>query len=250
MSDRRLQIGLTGAICDNDLVLAEYLKRLGVECIVFRPVGLPATALTNPLTDALVRAILDILMARSSSCVRSDMLTTYIHFQPFFLPLWLGMYRFLYPFLSAIGWPKFATIGTGSSLTEAIEGCSLRAVLARIAMRWANVNIVNNYPHALKNLICYKIENIVFLPFPFVQVDANSVVEGNAAARYAENRITFFHPSHLDWAATDVSSERNSTKGNDRFIAAFARFANQYEGRVHCTGLPPRPRSASCEEAG
>ena len=125
------------------------------------------------------------------------MLTTYIHFQPFPLPLWLGMYRFLYPFLSAIGWPKFATIGTGSSLTEAIEGCSLRAVLARIAMRWANVNIVNNYPHALKNLIRYKIENMVFLPFPFVQVDANSVVEGNAAARYGKIKSRSFTPATL-----------------------------------------------------
>jgi glycosyltransferase involved in cell wall biosynthesis len=36
--------------------------------------------------------------------------------------------------------------------------------------------------------------------------------------------LLIFMPSHLDWGETDSNPNRNSTKGNDRLLRAFARF--------------------------
>ncbi len=41
-------------------------------------------------------------------------------------------------------------------------------------------------------------------------------------------KILFFMPSHLDWGVIDNKIGRNSTKGNDRFIRAFARYVKQF----------------------
>lgn len=216
--------------------------RLGVECIVFRPVASSTAALNSPFYRCV------------SSCdvryfdgplefLRAIRGVDYVFSFSGVLPLWLGKYRLFYPFLLSLGWPRFATIGTGSSLTEAIKGNSLHAILARIAMRFAHVNIVNNYPHAINNLIHYRTKNVVFLPFPFVYVDEELSFENIASAnvRKSESQIVFFHPSHIDWGETDKRESRNSTKGNDRFLRAFARVVARHKGLVHLLILDRGP---------
>jgi glycosyltransferase involved in cell wall biosynthesis len=224
---RPLRIGLLGPLCDNDVVMAEYFKRLGVECVVFRPIGMMpnlGSAFYQHVEDGDVRYFRSPLELASAVTA-----VDYLFAFSGVFPMWLGKYRFLYPLLKRLGWPRFATIGTGSSLTEAIAGNSLRPLVARFGLRTADINIVNNYPHAIKNIVRYKISNVVFLPFPFVQPDPKAVsFDGSTSSVDYEEDFILFHPSHLDWGKSDNSAGRNSTKGNDRFIRAFSRLVKDH----------------------
>lgn len=223
-------------------MLAEYLMRLGVECVVFRPAGSSLNGLSSPFYRRVTLSNVS-YFSGPFELLRALRSVDYVYSFSAVLPMWLGKYRFLYPFLQHAGWPKFATIGTGSNLTEAIQGNSLHAVLARIAMRFAHINIVNNYPHAVKNLVRYRTGNVVFLPFPFVHVDEDFSIESGAGAatQAPEDQIVLFHPSHIDWGGTDAKQSRNSTKGSDRFFRAFARFAARHKESVRLVILDRGP---------
>src|SRR5439155_2362898 len=75
------------------------------------------------------------------------------------------------------------------------------------------------YPHAIKNVFAFGIPNVVFMRFPYYLLGEVAREEEWGQ----EGRIRFFHPSHFDWKLHDAGIHRNSSKGNDRFIRAFAR---------------------------
>ncbi len=66
------------------------------------------------------------------------------------------------------------------------------------------------------------LKNYMFFPFA---IDIDFYKPNNIVSN--REKILFFMPSNLDWGVTDNKSDRNSTKGNDRFLKAFAKAVNQ-----------------------
>ena len=63
--------------------------------------------------------------------------------------------------------------------------------------------------------------------FPFL-IDTDKYSPQPVARTYGrEDETLFFMPSHLDWGQTDRQPGRTSTKGNDRFIRALARYLKE-----------------------
>lgn len=67
-----------------------------------------------------------------------------------------------------------------------------------------------------------KLTNAEFFPF---SIDTFKYAPRKVTKKYCEeDDLLIFMPSHLDWGQIDNAPHRNSTKGNDRLIKAFARF--------------------------
>lgn len=72
--------------------------------------------------------------------------------------------------------------------------------------------------------------------FPFM-IDTEKYSPGAVDRAYGSpDHLLFFMASHLDWGVVDNAAGRNSTKGNDRFIKAFARYVSE-RGRAHAVIL-------------
>lgn len=117
--------------------------------------------------------------------------------------------------------PPIINFFTGSDISELIKEKSMSGLLYRWHLKKCDINWCTAYPNIIKNLLKYKIKNLVFIPFPHrKKVNLNG--KANNISDY-NNEIVFFHPSNLDWGLTDNNPNRNSTKGNDRFIRAYIR---------------------------
>jgi len=64
-----------------------------------------------------------------------------------------------------------------------------------------------------------------FYPFPIDTDLYRPTNESLRRKRRDNGTLVLFHPSHLDWSYQ--GNERSSTKGNDRFLRAFARFVKK-----------------------
>lgn len=72
--------------------------------------------------------------------------------------------------------------------------------------------------------------------FPFM-IDTEKYSPGTVERTYGSPEdLLFFMPSHLDWGVVDNAAGRSSTKGNDRFIRAFARYVSE-NNRAHAVIL-------------
>ena len=72
--------------------------------------------------------------------------------------------------------------------------------------------------------------------FPFM-IDTEKYSTGAVDRAYGSpDHLLFFMASHLDWGVVDNAAGRNSTKRNDRFIKAFARYVSE-RGRGHAVIL-------------
>jgi hypothetical protein len=96
-------------------------------------------------------------------------------------------------------------------------------------------------PHALKNIVQLKLPNVVFMNgYPLLVTEYPDLPH-----RYGgrpSNRTRFCHTQHIDWNYRNFGSNRNSTKGNDRFFRAFIR-AVQDGLPVECVVLDRGPDS-------
>jgi glycosyltransferase involved in cell wall biosynthesis len=83
-----------------------------------------------------------------------------------------------------------------------------------------------------------ELKNAEFFPFG---IDTEKYSPKQVERDYVpQGHLLFFMPSHLDWGVTDNKPGRNSTKGNDRFIRAFARYVKEY-GNAHAVILDRGP---------
>ena len=118
---------------------------------------------------------------------------------------------------------------TGSDIKEAALRPGLRGAGLRLFFRRASRTLLLNIdmvdlPETLG------LTNARFFPF---LIDTDKYSPQPVARTYAaEDETLFFMPSHLDWGQTDRQPGRTSTKGNDRFIRALARYLKE-GGRVH-----------------
>ncbi len=130
----------------------------------------------------------------------------------------LGPLKTIYPLSLLPAFPPVVNIATGSDMLEFVAEKSIKAFLFRMHLRLSAMNWIVDYPHSLKNAVKFKIPRVYLMPFP-----AFRLPEERLDLPAQDGTIIFFHPSHLDWQATDNKNERYSSKGNDRFIRAFIR---------------------------
>ena len=120
----------------------------------------------------------------------------------------------------------YLAFATGSDIREAPFQNGLRAWMARVYFRNAkkvlllNIDMVAFY-HKLG------IKNASFFPF---MIDTGKYSPAKVKKTIGTpDETLFFMPSHLDWGESDNKPDRTSTKGNDRFIRAFARCVKEGE---------------------
>jgi glycosyltransferase involved in cell wall biosynthesis len=219
--DRTYDVLIIGELVCSDLVLAEHLTRRGLRCCVLRRYLPDEKSETTEITtlsayhthfherDILYyRNALDFLrVARKSRLIVSFTLSLVRALRT----AWLGRHF--------LGLPPVVNITTGSDIAELALEKSLRAMLYHQYLRFVDLNWCLSYPYTLKNILALKVPNVVFISFPYYLV-------GDKAPEKVKREtgpLRFFHPSHLDWKVNDPGAHRTSSKGNDRFIRAFAR---------------------------
>ncbi|HUU30165.1 MAG TPA: glycosyltransferase [archaeon] len=213
------QVGVIGRIVGYDYILAESVLKNGLSCVVFRPHDKNGSGLRDYCTRKssfseclgkeniyLFKTPLD-LFRQAKKCrliidINLGLLSGLRHL--FFL-------RFL-PFF-----PPIINLTTGSDIMELIAQKRALSCLYRFHLKTSSLTWTAPYPHALKNLIRYKIFNAVFLRYPYY------LERQELTGRKPGEEIIFFHPSHLDWKVNDPGAHRVSAKGSDRFIRAFIR---------------------------
>jgi glycosyltransferase involved in cell wall biosynthesis len=211
---------IVGSLINADLVLAEHLSRAGLRvCVARKQVGereepiRPYTGFHTHFDLSnihRVRNSLDFLkLARSSRLVVS--LTGAL----------INHLSFLWPLRRWLGLPPVFHMSTGSDITELAVAPTLKGRLFRQYLRFTQLNIMPAYPRALSNIQALQVPNVVFLPFCYFLPELDD--EESKARKGRKDSILFFHPSHLDWKQEKSDASRNSSKGNDRFIRAFAR---------------------------
>jgi glycosyltransferase involved in cell wall biosynthesis len=122
---------------------------------------------------------------------------------------------------SALKIRPYIACATGSDLREIAAndtseiGCRMRRFFAG-----ARVTLLLNLD-MVEVADRLRLTNAHFFPFA---VDSNWFSPRPEARNYGQQGdLLFFMPSHLDWGVSDRNTNRNSTKGNDRFLHAFAR---------------------------
>jgi len=120
----------------------------------------------------------------------------------------------------------YIACATGSDLREvAALYDNIRGKLMRLFFKRANRTLLLNFD--LVSLVeRLNINRSIFFPF---LIDTDRYSPGRVENPYREtsDELFFLHASHLDWGVEDRGINRNSTKGNDRFIRAFAHFINE-----------------------
>lgn len=238
-SAQSARIAVIGPLVDNDLVFAEHVARYGHEVTVMRKrgVGSRGAAFGGGGFSRFTAA--DIVeYAHPFDLVGKvrgfDYVFTFTAAFPF------GLFYLLpfYPLLNRFGWPRYMNIGTGSDIMERAIAGGLDGVLQRLGMRNAHMNMVLNYPEALRNVARLGISNACVLPFPYLPARSEEGGEIDVGAlRGMPGTLLALHASHLDWGETDNAPGRVSTKGNDRFIRALARLKSEGIGRIRVVML-------------
>lgn len=220
MAQKKYVVGIVGDLCGVDLVLAEGLARHGCAVSVFRHIG------TTQKQEGLGSEALDSYHTRFSSndlyyfrnsteFIRLAMQCEIIMGFTATIPAWLG---WLYPVKLLPQFPKIINISTGSDISEFLDNHTWRSKRYRHHLNTSALNWMVEYPHALKNLIRYKIKNVYLWPFPGMHVSDTPF-----QSPPNRNDVLFFHPTRHDFKVNDPGIHRNSSKGNDRFLKAFIR---------------------------
>ncbi len=215
MSAKQYDIGIIGNICSVDINTATSLSKLGAKVLVFRKwndkdLSAADTYSQNGSSE------FDVYTSKGSLDFFVKACSCRILFS--FTGAVLGPLKKVYPLRFLPMFPPIVNISTGSDITELLGERSLKGFLYRIHLRFSTLNWLVEYPHGLKNILKYKIPNVYFMPFP-----AFRLPEKKLPLPESNDKIIFFHPSHLDWRVSDPDENRNSSKGNDRFIKAFIR---------------------------
>lgn len=148
---------------------------------------------------------------------------------------------YLYPLKFLPCFPPIANVATGADLTELLDSYLPLGIMYRFHLRTSPFNWIVEYPHALKNIIKYKIPNCYPMKFPgyfidmdFKELDADS------------DHLKLLHPARLDWGVND-NNNRYSTKGTDRFLRAYIK-AVKNGLNAKCTILRRGPDLAIAEK--
>jgi hypothetical protein len=243
------RVAVIGSLASVDLGLAQALRAVGVRADVLRDRGDAAKTDydDNVFPDLPPAAI--VRLRDSVDLVRRLRGYDFVFTYSAQLGFSLGRFLSVYPVLSRMGWPPFVNIGTGSDIMERAIEQSDAGKVQRRTMRTAVTNVIPAYPAAVRSAARIRLTNATFLPFPHRPPPP-------AARRLAAERKTpdansplgILHASNLDWGASDSAGDRQSTKGNDRFIRALARFRSETDRELRVTMLDRGPDRAAARE--
>lgn len=209
----KFEIVIVGSLANFDFVLAENLSRLGFSCVVVRMDRSEIDDLPlefNAFSEG--SRILQFAGHRwmYRICLQARCVVTVTGVLPWALKHFWVLAKFL-PF------PPIVNYCTGSDITELVRQRSLSGAIYRSLVRRSAVNVLAGAPQILRSAIDYKISNSIFVRTPYMLAPA--VLPQNKSS----GPLLILHASNLDWAKSDSSINRNSTKGNDRFLRAFLR---------------------------
>jgi len=237
MSGRPLRIGLIGNLAGGAMMVARPLASLGVATTLF--LSRSETALAHPDWDQTTddRTPLRVvryghppaerIAARVSArlsheadaarvlpaLLRQDLIQSFTGslFQSSLWTFVFGVLR-LRPYVAC---------ATGSDLREVATADPGRlGRRMRLFFRKARTTLLLNLD-MVRVADALALENARFFPFA---IDTARFAPARPARHYGRAEdILYFMPSNLDWGETDRRAGRRSTKGNDRFLRAFAR---------------------------
>lgn len=225
---------IIGDLAQNDLLFAEYLTRKGLKCCVLRKhdrISNNITIVSEYHTHFKEDNIIPIHTIGEFICLAKKC-RLIVSFTGSLISF-LGKFWFLRSFMRL---PPVINITTGSDITELANDNSLGAIIYRQYLNSAELNWCAPYPYAIRNIFKYHIPRVVFMRYPYYLLEQNNRLRPDIN----DEMISFFHVSHLDWKVNDPGENRNSSKGNDRFIRAFAK-AVKYGLPARCTLLDRGP---------
>ena len=123
-----------------------------------------------------------------------------------------------------VDWRKpYVACATGSDIREvAIQDDKAGQQMRQFFQRADKTLLLNLDMVELKDKV--ELNNADFFPY---LIDTEKYSPSAVAKTYGlQGQTLFFMFSHLDWGIVDNAPGRRSTKGNDRFIYAFARYVN------------------------
>ena len=210
-------VAILGPHLNNDIVMAEALTYNGFNCVVLRDANTGRPDPTIFPTGLKYFSLDQVRVCRSSleffrACMGARCIVTYSGFLTSVLRYFWFVARIL-PF------PPIINVPSGSDITELALQRSRAAWLYRDLLRRAAFTVIPTYPYAIKALKQLKLPRFVFIKYPYFLPDALEPAEVGGGGG---EKIVYLHVSNLDWGAVDNKPGRNSTKGNDRFIRAFA----------------------------
>ena len=236
-NDKDFDVLVIDSLWISDLIVAEHLSRKGLKCGVLRQnrhkepekesIGPLSTYHTHFSESDIVWT--ETVPAFLRIARRSRLIVS-------FTGALIWHLRMFWPLRQLLGLPPVVNWFSGSDILELAIEASLPGRLYRQYLRFVDLNIGFVFPHALKNLMLLKVPNLVFLRFPYLLPDPSVQFRSHDA----NGIVRFFHASHLDWKVNDPGQHRYSSKGNDRFIKAFAR-AIRNGLRAHCVILDRGP---------
>ncbi len=217
MTRRDIDVLIIGSLIGFDLLFAEHLARRGVKVAVVRH----ATA--RDQTEITVPA--EYFQAYDPTKIRgfhgpADLLA--LARRARLIASFGGAFGFAigrrWLLRRVLGIPPVINFSTGSDFGELIVARSPLAETLRQFVRGCAYNVIHPYPHVIDNALTVGVPNILFLTYPYYYP-----VQPALPRRSPGSRLRLFHPSHLDWGVNDPGPQRNSTKGNDRFLRALLR---------------------------
>lgn len=116
--------------------------------------------------------------------------------------------------------PYIAT-ATGSDVREKAFEKSIKGAIIRFFFRRSARTLLLNID-LIDNAKKLRMQNWVFFPF---LIDTALYSPGDVPKlKGMEKSVLYFMPTNIDWGLNDKSRSRKSTKGNNRFIEAFAHY--------------------------
>lgn len=223
MNSKTYDVLIVGSLAGVDVTLAEHLERRGLHCAVVRNriYHQSQREVVDDLKEYYqqfdldrilwVKGMLDFVrLAR-----QSRMIVT-------FGGSVLTNLKWLWPFRRWLGVPPIVNWHSGADIMELARQNSLRGWLYRNLINTASLNIGFSYPDALFSYAQLDVPNLVFLHFPYLLPE----IPKGKTFKPRSGSLRFFHASHLDFKVNDPGDHRKTSKGNDRFLRAFARAVN------------------------
>lgn len=236
-------IAVIGSIAGIDLALANALASAGVRVTVLRA----------EVEGGWDEQVADLFPGLSADDLRVfgskyELLRLLREFDVIFsftaaIGRWLGRMIYLYPGLRRFGWPPYINMATGSDIAELALERTPEGRAQRFTMRHAFAQGVPPFPDAIRTAAAMRLRNVCMLPLAHLSPSSDSRRLPDMADwrfRRTPDEFLIFSPSHLDWGEADPGP-RASTKGNDRFIRALARFVAESARPVRAVILDRGP---------
>jgi glycosyltransferase involved in cell wall biosynthesis len=155
------------------------------------------------------------------------------------LGMWLGRRMYVYPLLRRLGWPPYINMATGSDVAERALEPTREGRVQRFTMRHAFAQALPPFPDVIRTAASMRLGNVCMLPLAHIspaEDDGRLPTPSSWRFRRSADEFLIFSPSRFDWGEADPGP-RASTKGNDRFIRALARFVVESSRPVHAVML-------------